>query len=176
MKLAVITPMMNGQTWLSASVPRNAPSISEPSISACGLAHDTITAVSIAFFIVMAFCCVFNCTELAPRRMPYPIQITSKPPSSMTISFNISCELISAPIPKNAAIEKAASASQTNKTYRKARRRRLFMALLNTYKFCIPIGAINANPIIMPFKTVIIAFTPLHHCYPVYKKSSPGTT
>ena len=72
MKLAVITPMMNGQTWLSASVPRNAPSISEPSISACGLAHDTITAVSIAFFIVMAFCCVFNCTELAPRRMPYP--------------------------------------------------------------------------------------------------------
>jgi hypothetical protein len=77
----------------------------------------------------------------------------------MTSSLNQVTELIMAPIPKKAANENNESAIQTNKTYTNDRLNELVNALLKTYKFCMPIGATNANPIIIPFinvaKTII---------------------
>ena len=73
----------------------------------------------------------------------------------MTANRSQVTELIIAPIPKKAANENNESAIQTNNTYINERRKEFVSALLNTYKFCMPIGATKAKPIIIPCITVI---------------------
>lgn len=158
--VAEITPVINGVTSLSVSVPRNAPNMRLVSIIACGFAQVTTHALTNDFFIGNGVLALSSLKLAAERKMPNPIQITNNPPTNIIINLNNSWALIIAPIPKNAASVKAVSANQTMTVTGQARFNGWLIALLKTNRFCIPIDETSAKLSNKPRKYIADTYFP----------------
>ena len=83
---------------------------------------------------------------------PNPMRITTAPPTANTASCSHSYRCMSAPMPKKHDRDSATSNMVTMIAVNTALRLVLVSAELMTNRFCMPIGATYASPIVSPCK------------------------
>lgn len=131
---ALANPATKNRSVPSGRVALKAPSIMEPSMSACGLNHVTTHAVVITLPIGMSTLVLVSMVSLA-RMSPRPIQRTIKLPTRRIAISSSGDALMMAPIPKKHAMPRVTSKKITINAVAYTLLRRWVSAVLITKRF-----------------------------------------
>ena len=145
-------PSTNGTSSPAGKEAWNAPKSIVPSMSACGLNQVTTHAFPASFRIGRSTFARLVSSVALLRKSPMPIQQTITLPTSRIASCSQRKRSISAPTPKKHASISVTSKKVTMSAVRYARPRFCVSAELMTNRFCSPMGATYARPMVSPCK------------------------
>lgn len=146
---ALPKPQINGRSPPSGRLARKAPSIMVPSMRAWGLIQVTTKAEEISFQRGTLTSRPPS-REALDRRRPMPIQMTMRLPMPRMTFCSQGRACISAPAPRKHDTPRDTSHRMTIRAVRYTRLRRWVRALLMTNRFCSPMGATYARPMVRP--------------------------